>query len=55
MQADIESMPAINAMVAGKPYTELPSDLFIPPDALEILMDSFSGPLDLLLYLIRTY
>jgi segregation and condensation protein A len=39
--------------VAGKPLTELPADLFIPPDALEVLLDSFSGPLDLLLYLIR--
>lgn len=41
------------AVVAGKPLTELPTDLFIPPDALEVLLDSFSGPLDLLLYLIR--
>ena len=41
------------AMVAGFPLTEMPRDLFIPPDALEILLDAFSGPLDLLLYLIR--
>lgn len=41
------------ATVDGHPVTELPSDLFIPPDALEILLDSFTGPLDLLLYLIR--
>jgi segregation and condensation protein A len=41
------------AYVEGQPYTELPADLFIPPDALEVLLDSFSGPLDLLLYLIR--
>ena len=41
------------AIVAGKPFTEIPNDLFIPPDALEVLLDSFSGPLDLLLYLIR--
>lgn len=40
-------------MVAGVAYTQLPDDLFIPPDALEVLLDSFSGPLDLLLYLIR--
>lgn len=45
--------PSILAVVAGKPLTEVPADLFIPPDALEILLDSFSGPLDLLLYLIR--
>ncbi|WP_028387883.1 segregation and condensation protein A [Legionella fairfieldensis] len=48
-----ESSPAVLAIVAGKPFTEIPSDLFIPPDALEVLLDSFSGPLDLLLYLIR--
>lgn len=41
------------AVIAGKPLNEVPSDLFIPPDALEILLDSFSGPLDLLLYLIK--
>ncbi|CEK10884.1 segregation and condensation protein A [Legionella hackeliae] len=41
------------AVVAGQPFTEMPGDLFIPPDALEVLLDSFSGPLDLLLYLIR--
>jgi segregation and condensation protein A len=39
--------------VDGKEFTQMPEDLFIPPDALEILLDSFSGPLDLLLYLIR--
>ncbi|KTD49447.1 segregation and condensation protein A [Legionella rubrilucens] len=44
--------PAL-ALVSGKPFTEMPPDLFIPPDALEVLLDSFSGPLDLLLYLIR--
>lgn len=41
------------ATVAGQPFTEFPTDLFIPPDALEVLLDSFTGPLDLLLYLIR--
>lgn len=45
--------PAVLAVVAGRPLTEMPTDLFIPPDALEVLLDSFSGPLDLLLYLIR--
>ncbi|ETO93064.1 segregation and condensation protein A [Legionella oakridgensis] len=48
-----ESELEVLAIVAGKPFTELPHDLFIPPDALEVLLDSFSGPLDLLLYLIR--
>ena len=43
----------ILAMVSGKPMTKVPDDLFIPPDALEVLLDSFTGPLDLLLYLIR--
>lgn len=43
----------IKAIVDGKILSEFPNDLFIPPDALEILLDSFSGPLDLLLYLIR--
>ncbi|QCG47272.1 segregation and condensation protein A [Aeromonas schubertii] len=41
------------ALVEGKPYTELPQDLFIPPDALEVFLETFEGPLDLLLYLIR--
>lgn len=37
----------------GEPLPELPRDLYIPPDALEIFLDAFEGPLDLLLYLIR--
>lgn len=37
----------------GQTITELPQDLFIPPDALEVVLHSFEGPLDLLLYLIR--
>jgi len=41
------------AIVGGQPITDLPHDLFIPPDALEVMLDSFTGPLDLLLYLIR--
>ncbi|MFQ2214966.1 segregation and condensation protein A [Aeromonas dhakensis] len=41
------------ARVLGQPYHELPQDLFIPPDALEVFLDAFEGPLDLLLYLIR--
>ena len=40
-------------LVYGEPLAELPADLFIPPDALAVLLESFSGPLDLLLYLIR--
>lgn len=41
------------AWLFGQPVTELPQDLFIPPDALKIILNSFEGPLDLLLYLIR--
>ena len=41
------------AKVYGEPVTEVPRDLYIPPDALEIFLDQFEGPLDLLLYLIR--
>ena len=43
----------IRALVDGKPYQDLPEDLYIPPDALEIFLDAFEGPLDLLLYLIK--
>ena len=41
------------AIVAGEVLTTLPEDLYIPPDALEVILDAFEGPLDLLLYLIR--
>ncbi len=41
------------AMVRGLPFLTLPVDLYIPPDALEIFLDAFEGPLDLLLYLIK--
>ena len=41
------------AVVEGSPFTQLPEDLYIPPDALEVILDTFEGPLDLLLYLIR--
>jgi|TARA_B110000208_G_scaffold192056_1_gene262293 segregation and condensation protein A len=41
------------AKVYGEPLKALPLDLYIPPDALEVYLDSFQGPLDLLLYLIR--
>jgi segregation and condensation protein A len=46
-----EEMPF--AVVQGKELTILPKDLYIPPDALEVILDAFEGPLDLLLYLIR--
>ena len=41
------------AIVLGTPITEPPKDLYIPPDALEVFLEAFQGPLDLLLYLIR--
>lgn len=47
------SMPV--ARIKGEPMAELPADLFIPPDALSIILDQFEGPLDLLLYLIRKH
>lgn len=53
MSIVLSEKPAIKAIIDGKELTQVPDDLFIPPDALEVLLDSFSGPLDLLLYLIR--
>src|SRR5690606_12616188 len=41
------------ALVLGQPVLQIPQDLYIPPDALEIILDAFEGPRDLLLYLIR--
>ncbi|WP_296949977.1 ScpA family protein [uncultured Massilia sp.] len=41
------------ARLYGEPLLRLPTDLYIPPDALEVFLDAFEGPLDLLLYLIR--
>jgi segregation and condensation protein A len=41
------------AVVQGTPVTEPPKDLYIPPDALEVFLEAFEGPLDLLLYLIK--
>ncbi|MCP5328057.1 MAG: ScpA family protein [Steroidobacteraceae bacterium] len=41
------------AMVHGEPVTQIPRDLYIPPQALEVFLEAFEGPLDLLLYLIR--
>ena len=41
------------ALVKGQPVLQMPQDLYIPPDALEVILESFEGPLDLLLYLIR--
>jgi segregation and condensation protein A len=46
-----EEMPF--AVVQGEPWSTMPKDLYIPPDALEVFLDAFEGPLDLLLYLIK--
>ncbi len=43
----------LRAVVGGVVFHEWPQDLYIPPDALEVILESFEGPLDLLLYLIR--
>jgi len=51
MDATAETPPL--AKVSGEPYTRLPQDLYIPPDALEVFLETFEGPLDLLLYLIQ--
>ena len=55
---DAQGMPLVVDRVAlarlyGEPLFALPTDLYIPPDALEIFLETFEGPLDLLLYLIR--
>jgi segregation and condensation protein A len=41
------------ALIQGEPLTVIPQDLYIPPDALEVILEAFEGPLDLLLYLIK--
>jgi len=45
--------PGLRAVVRGENFVQWPRDLYIPPDALEVILDAFEGPLDLLLYLIR--
>ena len=48
-----DSQAAAIARLYGEPLLNLPRDLYIPPDALEVILEAFEGPLDLLLYLIR--
>lgn len=50
-QPQLEMQPI--AMVAGNPLMDVPQDLYIPPEAMEVFLEAFSGPLDLLLYLIK--
>jgi segregation and condensation protein A len=51
----VETVAEPLALVHGEPVLEMPGDLYIPPDALRIILDTFEGPLDLLLYLIRKH
>jgi len=49
-----EELPQnVFALIEGQPFTDLPHDLYIPPEALKVFLDTFQGPLDLLLYLIK--
>ena len=51
VQPQQQEMPL--AVYKGQPVLQMPQDLYIPPDALEVILEAFEGPLDLLLYLIR--
>lgn len=53
LNAAADAAEAAIARLYGEPLLRLPNDLYIPPDALEVFLDAFEGPLDLLLYLIR--
>ena len=55
MQSETNHLPPVYviALVNGAPFMIMPEDLYIPPDALEVFLETFEGPLDLLLYLIR--
>ncbi len=57
---EVEQQPTLDlalplAKIRGEPLTELPADLYIPPEALSVFLEAFEGPLDLLLYLIRRH
>src|SRR3984957_2646403 len=53
VEAQPEQVEMPFAMVNGEPIIEMPRDLYIPPQALEVFLEAFEGPLDMLLYLIR--
>lgn len=55
MDATLNSPLTAQVKIKGETLSELPQDLYIPPDALEVYLDTFEGPLDLLLYLIRKH
>jgi segregation and condensation protein A len=50
---DMSNTKEVLAIIKGNPLMDMPEDLYIPPNALEILLESFEGPLDLLIYLIK--
>ncbi len=50
---EIIDIPATIALVRGQAFVNMPKDLYIPPDAMEVFLEAFEGPLDLLLYLIK--
>jgi segregation and condensation protein A len=61
-RAEVQPAPNIEqpsepplARLYGQPVIDIPADLFIPPDALRVILEAFEGPLDLLLYLIRRH
>jgi len=54
-ETDQLQLVAPRAHIHGEPMLEMPKDLYIPPDALELILTTFQGPLDLLLYLIRKH
>ena len=54
-KSEFQLQPQAVAHIHGEPLTEMPRDLYIPPDALEVVLETFQGPLDLLLYLIRKH
>jgi len=51
----MQTQLTLDARIHGEAFTQLPHDLYIPPDALEVYLEAFEGPLDLLLYLIRKH
>jgi len=57
-ETQVQELPPVAVALAhihGEPMLEMPKDLYIPPDALELVLEAFQGPLDLLLYLIRKH
>jgi segregation and condensation protein A len=57
-EVPVQEIPPVIVALAhihGEPMLEMPKDLYIPPDALELVLEAFQGPLDLLLYLIRKH